>query len=226
MLEGTRAPEVGPPSTFSTEAPSPRFGIPRTSKEIRELAKRLAYAIVSGYVEHDRGHLDASVEGFYQVYLHLFDGISPLRAHRAAELYVDALVKQDEIENHVGHGEAQIVADPRWNEVKSSLLELSRMLDLPEAYADETTDFFRYHGVGDRRYVHNCLESDRILSRKILGNDYWAKILGALLFIMTDCHDKHDSSGLEAGTQFATKYFEIILRAKAERVRPIPRPIL
>jgi hypothetical protein len=59
--------------------------------------------VVTGYIEHDRGHLDKSIEAFFQVYLHLFTKVSPLRARRAAELYVEALVKQDEIENFPGH---------------------------------------------------------------------------------------------------------------------------
>lgn len=221
LLEGKRAAEVKPSSSFSTQArplltyQSP----PRTSREFRDLARRLAYDIVTGYVEHDRAHLDSAVEAFYRVYLQLFNDISPLRAHRAAELYVDVLVKQDEIENHPRHSRDQILANPNWDEVKSIFLEFSRTLGLPEAYAEETTNYYRYHGVGDRRYINHCLESDRIFTRRILGSDYWSKILGSLLLIMTECHDKHDSIGLEVGIQFATKYFEIILKEKAERPR-------
>ena len=225
ILEPKRVEELKATPVLSTLTLSSRgLGSPRTSKEFRDLARRLAYDIVSGYVEHDRGRLDSSVEAFYRVYSGLFSEVSPLRARRAAESYVEVLVKQDEIENHSGHSREQILEDPRWDEVKRLFLEFSRMLDLPGSYAEQTTNYYRYHGVGDKRYISYCLESDKIFTTKILGDDYWSKILGSLLLILTECHDKHDSIGLEVGLQFATKYFEIILKAKAERLQTAIAP--
>jgi len=69
--------------------------------------------------------------------------------------------------------------------------------------------------VRDPRYAVYCLDSERIFWTKVIGDDYWAKILGSLLIILTDCHDKHDPTGLQIGIEFATRYFEIILRAKS-----------
>ena len=99
---------------------SPRK-LPKSAQEIQELAKHMAFGIVTGYVEHDRGFnerkvgvFENAVEGFFQVYLYCFPEISPIRAHRAAELYVKSLFKQDEIENHPGHNKEQVVFDPRW----------------------------------------------------------------------------------------------------------------
>ncbi len=188
---------------------------PKSRDEIGELAKHLAYSVVAGYLEHDRGHLDKSIEGFFQVYLHLFAKVSPLRARRAAELYVEALVKQDEIENSEGHSAERIVSDPLWGDVRKILLEFSGTLGLPDTYADETTDFFRHHGVRDKTWVIHCIESENIFMTEAIGNSYWSKMLGSLLILLTDCHDKHDTTGLETGIEFATKYFEIILRAKS-----------
>jgi hypothetical protein len=200
---------------------SPRR-IPKSAQEIHELAKHMAFGIVAGYVEHDRGFnehkvggFQNAVEGFFQVYLYCFPEISPIRAHKAAELYVRSLFKQDEIENHPGHNKEQIVLDPRWEDLRQILLEFSTTLELPPSYAEQTTNFFKYHGVRDPRYVVYCIESERIFWTKVIGDDYWAKILGSLLIILTDCHDKHDPTGLQAGIEFATKYFEIILRAKS-----------
>src|SRR4029077_8913068 len=191
---------------LATPISAPRSRFPETPEGFRELAKHLAYSVVQGYIEHDRGHLDKSAEGFFQVYYHLFPELSPLRARRAADLYVEALVKQDEIENSETHIGTQIAEDPRWKEVNEVLREFSRTLELPDEYGDETTDYFRYHGVRDNRYVTHCLESDRICSDRVVGDGYWARILGSLLLILTDCHDKHDSTGLETGLQFATTY--------------------
>src|SRR2546428_5075255 len=85
--------------------------IPKTLRECRVLAKRLAYNIVTGYVEHDRGHLDKSAEAFFQVYLHLFPDLNTVRSWSAAELDVKILVKQDEIENYPRHDRTKVVYD-------------------------------------------------------------------------------------------------------------------
>lgn len=188
------------------------------------MAKRIAYSVVQGYMEHDRGHLEKSVEGFFHVYRHLFPHMSPLRTRRAAELYVEALVKQDEIESTPGRSTDIILMDPRWDEVKAILLQFSRELGLPDSYSEETANFFRYHGVRNSLYVNYLLESDRIFTTAVLGDPYWSKILGPLYMILVDCHDKHDSVGLEVGLQFAEKYFEIILRAKAARLEKVTAP--
>lgn len=186
------------------------------------MAKHLAQSIVTGYVEHDRGRLDKSAEAFFQVFSNLFPEISPVRSWRAAELYVQVCVKQDEIENHPGHDSMQIASDSRWEDVKAVLAEFSRTLDVPDSYAHNTMNYFRFHGVRDSRYVGYLLESDRIFNVRVIGNDYWAKILGSLLLILTECHDKHDRTGLEAGIEFATKYYEIILRAKYSLTNKTP----
>jgi hypothetical protein len=214
MGEAKESPKSQSPF-LATPVSAPRRKSPETAEEFRELAKHLAYSVVQGYMEHDRGHLDKSAEGFFQVYYHVLPELSPLSTRRAADLYVESLVLQDEIENSETYASTQLVEDPRWNEVKEVLREFSRTLDLPDAYAEETTNFFRFHGTRDSRYVIHCLESERIFWTKVLGDGYWAKILGSLLILLTDCHDKHDSTGLEAGLQFATSYFEIILKAKA-----------
>jgi len=168
-------------------------------------------------MEHDMGHPEKAVEGFFEVYRHLFPEINPLRVHRAAELYVESLVKQDEIENTRGYSSDKILNDPRWDDVKSVLLKFAGELGLPESYATSTANFFRYHGVHDSAYVNYLLESEKIFSTALLGDSYWSKVLGSLYVLMVECHDKHDSTGLELGLQFAEKYFEIVLRAKEAR---------
>ena len=217
--------EVNPsiPPTFSGVSQ------PRSREEISELAKSLAHSIVVGFMEHDRGfaehdraHLNRAVDAFFQVFRNLFTKVTPLRARRAAELYVDALVRHDEIENTVGHSREQILADPEWADVRRMLLEFSRTLDLPDSYADEATAYWKYHGIRDDRYVVHCLESENILLTAAIGNSYWSKILGSLFVLLIECHDKHDSTGLEAGLEFATRYYEIILRAKFSNVQKPP----
>jgi hypothetical protein len=202
---------------------------PKSREEISELAKSLAHSVVIGFMEHDRGfaehdrtHLDKAVDAFFQVFRHLFTRLTPLRVRRAAELYVDALVRHDEIENTVGHSRDQILGDPEWADVRRILWEFSRTLGLSDSYADEATAYWKYHGVRDDRYVVHCLESENILLTAAIGNSYWSKILGSLFVLLIECHDKHDSTGLEAGLEFATRYYEIILRAKFSNSQKTP----
>ena len=208
------------PPTFSA------VGQPKSREDINEVARHLAHSVVIGFMEHDRGfsehdraHLDKAVEAFFQVFRHLFTGVTPLRVRRASELYVDALVRHDEIENFPGHSRDQILTDPEWADVKRILLEFSRTLGLPDSYADEATTYWKYHGIRDSRYVVHCLESENILLTKAIGNSYWSKILGSLFVLLIECHDKHDSTGLQAGLEFATRYYEIILTAKSSELQ-------
>ncbi len=226
----TVAEEIDEPKTVFDSQPTGQLVtiaaqkpiIPKTLRECRTLAKRLAYNIVTGYVEHDRGHLDKSAEAFFQVYLHLFPDLNAVRSWNAAELYVRILVKQDEIENYPDHDRTQIADDPHWEEVRTMFLDFSRILGIPDSYADSTMNYYRFHGVRDSRYVNYCIESDRVFNSRVIGNDYWSKILGSLLLILTECHDKHDPMGLEMGLQFGMKYFEIILRARSSASQKTP----
>ena len=188
--------------------------IPKTVDECRQLARRLAYSVITGFVEHDRGGVNKAVDCFYEVFLQLFPEAGPLRARRAAELYVDACFKQDEIEDVPSGTKAEMSEDPRWADVRSILLEFAKILDIPKDYAEQSTNFFRYHGARDSRYVNYCLEADRIFTTRIVGNSYWSNVLGPLFLICTHAHDKHDPNGLEACLQFAEKYFEILLVAR------------
>ncbi len=220
----TMAEEIVEPKRVSEVSVSPRLGfpllspqaivLPKNEEELREVAKRLAFSVVTAFIEHDRGHFEESTEGFFQVFLPLFPNVGLLKVHSASELFVKALFKQDDIENHSGHGSNEIINDGQWEEVKALLITFSRTIGIPDSFAESTTNFWRYHGVGDDRYVNYLLQSDEIMTSAILGNSYWSKILSSLYLACVDCHDKHDSAGLETGLSFATKYYEIILKAK------------
>jgi hypothetical protein len=220
----TMAEEVVEPKRVSEVSVSPRLGspflspqaivLPKNEEELREVAKRLAFSVVTAFIEHDRGHFEESTEGFFQVFLPLFPNVGLLKVRSASELFVKALFKQDDIENHSRHGSNEIINDGQWEEVKALLIGFSRTIGIPDSFAESTTNFWRYHGVGDDRYVNYLLQSDEIMTSAILGNSYWSKILSSLYLACVDCHDKHDSAGLETGLSFATKYYEIILKAK------------
>jgi hypothetical protein len=220
----TMAEEIVGPKRVSEVSVPPRLGpllispqaiiSPKNEEELKEAAKRLAFSVVTAFIEHDRGHIEQSTESFFQVFLPLFPNVGLLKAHHASELFVKALFKQDEIENQSGRGSYEIINDWRWEEVKSLLVDFSKAIGIPESFAENTTNFWRYHGVGDNRYVDYLLQSDTIMTSAILGNSYWSKILSSLYLACVDCHDKHDSAGLETGLSFATKYYEILLKAK------------
>jgi hypothetical protein len=215
IIEPKRLSEVSYSPRIPLSSTSPQTIVsPKNEEELREAAKRLAFSVVTAFIEHDRGHFEQSTESFFQVFVPLFPNASLLKVANASELFVKALFKHDEIENHPGHRPSQIINDGRWAEVKDLLLAFARMLGIPESYAENTTSFWQYHGGGDDRYVNYLLESDAILTSAILGSTYWSKILGSLYLACVECHDKHDSAGLETGLSFATKYYEIILKAK------------
>jgi hypothetical protein len=56
-----------------------------------------------------------------------------------------------------------------------------------------------------------------------IGTNYWSKILGSLLLLLTECHDKHDMICLETGIEFATKYYDIVLQAKSSQLPKTPQ---
>lgn len=215
IFEPKRASEVSVPPRLGPSLLFPHaIAPPKNEEELREAAKRLAFSVVTAFIEHDRGHFEESTESFFQVFSPLFPSIGLLKVHTASELFVKALFKQDEIENHSEHGPREIVSDGRWEEVKALLAAFSKTIGIPESFAENTANFWRYHGVGDDRYVNYLLQSDAIMTSAILGSSYWSKILSSLYLACVECHDKHDSAGLETGLNFATKYYEIILKAK------------
>ncbi len=224
-MHGTQLPKQSTAHALTVPLIHEMLKATPTQVEHRQLARRLGFDIVTGYVEHDRGRLDSSIDAFSRVYQVLFPDVGISRVRNAAEVYVDVLVKQDEIENQKGRDKAQIIADPRWEDIKSLLLKFSHLLDLPESYAEQTTNLYRYHGVGDDRYVKYCLESDKIFTTRVIGVEYWSKILGALYLILIECHDKHDSTGLDVGLRFAARYFEIILASMSTRLQELVPPI-
>src|SRR3989442_13229892 len=101
----TVAEEIDEPKTVFDSQPTGQLVtiaaqkpiIPKTLRECRTLAKRLAHNIVTGYVENDRGHLDKSAEAFFQVYLNLFPDLRPARLWNSAELYVPILFLTSEL---------------------------------------------------------------------------------------------------------------------------------
>ncbi len=195
----TMAEEIVEPKRVSEVSVSPRLGfpllspqaivLPKNEEELREVAKRLAFSVVTAFIEHDRGHFEESTEGFFQVFLPLFPNVGLLKVRSASELFVKALFKQDDIENHSGHGSNEIINDGQWEEVKALLITFSRTIGIPDSFAESTTNFWRYHGVGDDRYVNYLLQSDEIMTSAILGNSYWSKILSSLYLACVDCHD-------------------------------------
>jgi len=179
--------------------------------------KEMAHNVVKAYVSHDSGKFEESAHLFSLVFRDLFPEYGDNRIKTASETYVDSLRLQDIVENNKSLSVREKINHEEWKNVKNALKKFCKALDIPESYAHETTQFFRYHGVRDSRYVQHVLNAERILSHRITGDEYWATVTGALYLACIECHDKHDANGFEMGKKFAEQYFSILLRARDKK---------
>ena len=185
--------------------------------KIRRTANKMADNIVNAYIEHDKGHFNESSHLFLLVFREIFPECTEDKLKIASESYLKALQLQDLIENDDELSKKQKLNHNGWKDVKDALTEFCRSLNIPESYANETANFFKYHGVRDGKYVEHVLKANRILSERITCDDYWTNITGGLYLASIDCHDKHDKNGLETGKELIGIYFEKLLIGKMIR---------
>jgi len=179
--------------------------------------KEMSHNVVKAYISHDKDEFEESAHLFSLVFRHLFPEYEEGRIRAASEAYVDSLRLQDIVENNNSLSVRKKINHKEWKNVKNALKKFCKALDIPESYAHETTQFFKYHGVRDSIYVQHVLNAERILSRRITGDEYWATVTGALYLACIECHDKHDANGLEMGKKLAEQYFSILLRARDKK---------
>ena len=180
------------------------------SKPIQHRAKDMANNIVQAYLEHDlKGYMKAAFY-FASVLSLLFPKLSKDKIRRASQAYTEALRCHDEIEEG-GHNNSSQLNHNGWHTVRNNLVEMCNALDLPEDYATETTEFFRHHGVRDSRFVMHMLNSDKIFTSSIIGNDNLSLILGGLYLACVRCHDIHDEYGVKFGKKLMETYYSVLL---------------
>ncbi len=170
----------------------------------------MAEDIVQAYIEQDKKNYEASALHFAAVFRQLFPELPDDKIDLAARAYADALGNHDTIEEG-GHTKTDQLNHQGWNQVREDLDGMCRALGIPAAYATATTEFFRHHGVGDSNFISHMLDSDRIFTTSIIGNDKFAMILGGLYLACIRCHDIHTEYGVELGKKLMEIYYSIIL---------------
>ncbi|MBI2938357.1 MAG: hypothetical protein HYY22_09130 [Thaumarchaeota archaeon] len=178
--------------------------------DIQKTSKQMAEDIVNAYIQHDKKDYARSALYFAKVFRNLFPKLPEGSIQRAARAYVDALRNHDGIEEG-GYSKYDQFNHGKWSHVKDRLLEMCKALGLPDEYAVETTEFFRYHGVGDMQFVTHMLNADRIFTSSILENTNLSLVLGGLYLACVSCHDMHNNYGVSLGKNLISIYYFILL---------------
>lgn len=141
-----------------------RFGEVFVHEYLSEVATHMAVQIVRAFEEHDRKRYQQCARSFGTVYTFLFP-VTPRAAQIAGASYALALKLHDVIEDgvHAVSPREPIIDDqigvdtrrpqrvgaildhPYWNAVLFCFDLVAGTLELPDAYAEEQTEFFRYH---------------------------------------------------------------------------------
>jgi hypothetical protein len=158
-----------------------RFGEAFVHEYLSEVATHMAYHIVRAFEEHDRKRYQQCARSFGTVYTFLFP-VHPREAYTAGSSYALALKQHDVIEDGVTAVTLQepIIADyidedaripPKareildhqyWNSVLLCFEMVAEALGLPHAYAEEQTEFFRYHTA-----AHEARDRTQAVSRHL-----------------------------------------------------------
>lgn len=141
-----------------------RFGEAFVHEYLSEMATHMAVHIVRAFEEHDRKRYQRCARSFGTVYVFLFPvsvraaqtaGTSyalALKHHDVIEDGVHAVVTDDPIVNGSVAGDPAVPPTVRalldhsyWNAVLLCFELVADALELPTAYAEAQTEFFRYH---------------------------------------------------------------------------------
>ncbi len=205
------------------ETHSPSKGAKHTSLfmpgRVAEMVEVCAQNTVDGMVAQDRDDFDGACLHFSIAMRPLFPEFDSERILRACEAFTSALFAQSKLKDDRSLSKEETLHDERWEFVRASLLKMCDLLDIPKAYAIETSDWFRYHGVGDDAYIRHLLEAHRVFLKRVAGSDKWYRELAGLYLCAVALHDKHDPHAIARGREVMRTYFSIMFDA---RVRTEP----
>ncbi len=185
-----------------------------TPERIDELSDLAATNTVEGMIAQDRGDFETACFHFSLALRPVFPEYDGERIFKAAEAYTNALFAQSELKDDKSLSREETLHDDRWEPVRSDMLRMCDMLDMPKSYATETVEWFRYHGIRDDAYVKHLLETHRVFLRRVLGNDRFYRELSGLYLTAVALHDKHEKQVVTLGKELMRMYFGIIFREK------------
>lgn len=187
-----------------------------TPKRVEELVDICAHNTVDGMISQDHDDFDGAVLHFSLAMRPLFPEFDSERIVKACDAFTGALFAQSKLKDEKSHSKEEMLHDERWEHVRGLLLKMCDILEIPKAYAVETCDWFRYHGIRDDAYVKHLLEAHRVLLKRVSGSDKWYRELGGLYLCAVALHDKHDPEAIVRGRDVMRIYFNIIFQAKGE----------
>ncbi len=187
-----------------------------TPSRVEELVEVCAQNTVDGMIAQDREDFDGAVLHFSIAMRPLFSEFDSERILKACEAFTGALFAQSKLKDEGSHSKEEMLHDERWEYVRSLLLKMCDLLDIPKAYATETCDWFRYHGIRDDAYVKHLLEAHRVFLNRVAGSDKWYREIASLYLCAVALHDKHDPQAIARGREIMRTYFSIMLQARGE----------
>lgn len=186
---------------------------PLSGQSIAELATVAAQNTVDGFIAQDRLDFDGSVLHWSQVFHTMHPDLDSERVVKAAEAFVSALFAQSRLKDHTSDPYERIHSDT-WEYVRSELVRMCGLLDLPSSFGIETSDAYRYHSVKDDSYMKHIIECHRVLMKSLTGDERAYRELAGLYVSAISFHDQHTHYGVKKGREIMNLYYTILFEAK------------
>ena len=183
-------------------------------ERIEELSRLAAENIVEGMNAQDREDFETACFHFSLLLRPAFPEYDGDRIFRASEAYTNALFAQSKLKDDKSLSKEETLHDDRWEPVRSDMLRMCAILDIPKSFAIETVEWFRYHAIRDDAYVKHLLEAHRVYLKRVVGNDRWYRELSGIYLTAVGLHDKHDKKVVRLGKDLMGLYYGIMFREK------------
>ena len=146
------------------------------------------------------------------VYTREFPEVPEDVSRRAGRAHVDALFKQDIVENDPAHETAaDVLADERWREadapwsVEGSLREVCECVGIDEEFAEALTEFYRLHGQQQDGWKEAAYRAHKIKATRITGSEAVGERL-APYFVISVMH--HNARTWADGQAVIREHYE------------------
>lgn len=212
-MQVTERPDPTRTRSVRSESVVPALTRPVARENIVNLANIAADNTVDGFIAQDRLEFDRAVLHWSLVFHALFPEFDSERVMKAAEAFVTALFTQSKLKDDNSNPYIR-VHDEKWEFVRSELVRMCSLLDLPASFGVETCNFYRYHSIKDDHYVKHIIEWHRVLMNRQVGADSVYRELAGLYLTALSLHDKHNRYGVIRAREIMQMYYTILLEAK------------
>lgn len=197
----------------------------RIASDAKPAAARMAREVCRGFRAHDNGERAAAVDAFATVDTLQFAHLSEKTAQAAAEAYVDALFRKNEVEFAAlrdGELDESTVAAADWSPVAAKFRERAALVGMDSTYATASTEGWKQHKAGgdywtplQRAQMHElraAMDDPTYPGKDRYGHSGFGPepvryVLGVEL------HDMHTQRHWAEAERVMTPYFERVLEA-------------